>query len=89
MGNLVIWSASAIPGDDIQMLNYEIKSFWCRQKCNTDCSCHSVGLRHLMVDNPQFAGFGSRGMELQLLQITFVQRSFSVTGSALCSASWA
>jgi len=42
-----------------------------------------------MIDNPKFAGFGSRGWELQLLQIRFVQRLFSVTGSALFSASLA
>jgi len=33
--NLVTWSTSARPGDDIQLLNYEIKAFWCCQKCNS------------------------------------------------------
>lgn len=75
MDNLVIiWGASAKPGDDIQLLNSEIKLFWCHQKCNSECSCHSPGLHHLMVSYPQSAGFGSRGLELHLLQITFVQR---------------
>lgn len=50
---------------------------------NSERSHHSVGLRHLMVDDPRVAGFGSRGLEKHVLQIMFVQRSLSVTDPGL------
>lgn len=69
-------------GIDMQLLNYEIV-IQVLSEVNSECSHRSIGLRHLMVDNPRVAGFGSRGLEKYVLQIMFVQRSLSVTDYGL------